>query len=94
MPRPSEDAADAVALSALSARAASDAVTLRSWGLDAWALPDAELQRLIAAMLHQLGLFGCFAPAAFAAFVADVAASYNANPFRASTPARTCLPAF
>jgi len=84
-PRPSEDAADAVALSALSARAASDAVTLRSWGLDAWTLPDAELQRLIAAMVHQLGLFGRFriAPAAFAAFVADVAASYNANPFRA-----------
>jgi hypothetical protein len=85
LPRPSEDAADAVALSALRARAAADGVTLRSLGLDAWALQEPELHRLIAAMVFQLGLFGRFriAPAAFAAFVADVAASYNANPFRA-----------
>ena len=83
-PRPSEDAADSVALAALSARSAADAATLRSWALDAWSLSDAELQRLVAAMVHQLGLFGRFriAPAAFADFVAEVAASYNANPFR------------
>ena len=75
--------ADAAALAILDARISADCATLDSWSLDAWALPDNEVQRLFSAMLHCLGLFRrfCISPTAFAAFVSDVATHYCDNPF-------------
>ena len=75
--------ADAVALALLDARRAADCVTLDSWSLDVFALPDDDLPRLLAAMLHSLGLFRRFqlSPSAFADFVADTATHYSDNPF-------------
>jgi hypothetical protein len=70
---------DAAALEALDARAAEDMEVLLRWSLDAWALPDDEVQRLLVASFHALGLLRAFriSPTAFAAFVADVAEHYN-----------------
>jgi hypothetical protein len=72
-------AEQAAALAALDASAAADAATLSSWSLDPWALPDAEVQRLLLAMLHEQGLLRSFSisPLAAAAFIADVAAHYD-----------------
>jgi hypothetical protein len=71
--------ADATALEALDANAAEDKELLLRWSLDAWALPDDEVQRLLVASFHALGLLRAFriSPTAFAAFVADVAEHYN-----------------
>jgi hypothetical protein len=70
---------DGVMLHALDESAAQDNATLLSWGLDAWAMSEAELQRLCMAQLHSLGLLRRFQikPTAFAAFMADVNAHYN-----------------
>ena len=75
--------ADAAALAILDARISADCATLDSWALDAWALPEEEVQRLFSAMLHCLGLFRrfCISPTSFAAFVSDVATHYSDNPF-------------
>jgi class 3 adenylate cyclase len=75
--------ADAASLAILDARISADCATLDSWSLDAWALPDDEVQRLFSAMLHCLGLFRrfCISPTAFSAFVSDVATHYSDNPF-------------
>jgi hypothetical protein len=72
-------AEDAGALEVLDACASADRHLLRSWSLDAWALPDDELQRLLVAQFHSLGLLRRFriSPTAFAGFVADVAEHYN-----------------
>jgi hypothetical protein len=72
---------DAAALEALDASADADAALLAEWGLDAWTLPDAELQRLFSSMMHALGLFRAFAmsPRAFdALFMPQVAARMSA----------------
>ena len=70
-------------LDALDASIAADAKLLLTWDLDAWALPDAEVARLMVAMLHSLGLVRRFAlrPAALFKFVECVAAGYKDNPF-------------
>ena len=85
---PSSDA-DVAALALLDARRAADCALLDSWSLDATALPEDELPRLLAAMLHSLGLFRRFqlSPTAFADFVADTATHYSANPFHHFTHA-------
>jgi hypothetical protein len=74
---------DAAQLAQLDASAAEDHATLLTWGLDAWALPDAEVQRLMMAMMHGVGVLRRFQirPTAFAAFMVDVAAHYADNPF-------------
>jgi hypothetical protein len=74
--------ADAAALAALDATSAGDAALLRSWTLDAWSLPDEEVQRLLVSMLHGLDLLRRFRipPAAAHAFAADIASHMNANP--------------
>jgi hypothetical protein len=66
-------------LHALDESAAQDNATLLTWGLDAWAMSEVELQRLCMAQLHSLGLLRRFQikPTAFAAFMADVNAHYN-----------------
>jgi hypothetical protein len=66
-------------LRALDDSAASDVSILLNWGLDAWALPALELQRLMMAMLHSFGLLRRFniKPSAFIVFLADVASHYN-----------------
>ena len=71
------DTGDEEALAALDATLAGDAALLRSWSLDAWALPDDEIQRLMVSMLHAAGLLRRFRiPAAAAhAFAAGVAAA-------------------
>jgi hypothetical protein len=76
-------AADADALAALDASADADATLLRDWGTDAWGLSDEEVQRLLLATLHSLGLLRAFrlAPAAAAGFIAAVAAHMNDCPF-------------
>jgi hypothetical protein len=78
LPYPASDA-DAAMLAALDARAAADKSQLLRWSLDAWTLPDEEVQRLFVAQFHSLGLPRRFriSPTAFAAFVADVASHYN-----------------
>ena len=70
-------------LEALDASAAADAKQLLTWDLDAWALPDAEVARLMVAMLHSAGLLRRFAlrPATVFKFLECVAANYNNNPF-------------
>jgi len=75
--------ADSAALAILDARRAADMATLDSWSLDAWQLPDDEVQRLFSTMLHGLGLFRRFSisPTAFATFISDVATHYSDNPF-------------
>jgi class 3 adenylate cyclase len=85
--------ADAAALAALDACAEADGATLRSWSLDAWALPDGEVQRLALAMLHGTGVLRAFrlSPCALAAFVADVAAHMNDCPFRARPFCCACV---
>ena len=72
-------AADGAALQALDDAAAADAELLRDWSLDAWALSDEEVQRLLMAMMHAMGLLRRFklAPAALASFIASVAAHMN-----------------
>ena len=79
---PANDADDA-ALALLDARSAADCATLDSWALDAQSLADEDKHRLLAAMLHSLGLFRRFrlSPTAFADFVADTATHYSDNPF-------------
>jgi hypothetical protein len=74
--------ADAAALEALDASAAADRATLLSWSLDPWELSDDEVQRLLVAMPHALGLLRAFgvSPVAYANFVAECASRYNANP--------------
>jgi hypothetical protein len=81
-PYPASEA-DAAALAELDAAAPGDAAALRAWSLDAWSLSDEELQRLLLAMLNSAGLLRRFSisPTAAAAFVADVAAHMNDNPF-------------
>jgi hypothetical protein len=80
-PYPASEA-DAAALDALDATKAADRATLLSWSLDPWALPDEEVQRLLLAMPHALGLLRAFSisPLAYAHFVAECAGHYNANP--------------
>jgi hypothetical protein len=82
VPYPATEA-DAAALNALDFASASDRATLLSWSLDPWTLPDEEVQRLLVAMPHALGLLRTFAisPVAYAAFVEECASHYNANPF-------------
>jgi len=72
-------AADAAALQALDEAAEADAELLRDWSLDAWTLSDDEVQRLLMATLHSMGLLRRFklAPAALASFIASVAAHMN-----------------
>jgi hypothetical protein len=72
-------AADAAALQALDEAAAADAEVLRDWSLDAWTLSDEEVQRLLMATMHAMGLLRRFklAPAALASFIASVAAHMN-----------------
>ena len=72
-------AADAAALQALDESAAADAELLRDWSLDAWTLSDEEVQRLLMATMHAMGLLRRFklAPAALASFIASVAAHMN-----------------
>ena len=79
---PANDMDDA-ALALLDARSAADCATLDSWALDAQSLADEDKHRLLAAMLHSLGLFRRFrlSPTAFADFVADIATHYSDNPF-------------
>jgi class 3 adenylate cyclase len=74
---------DAALFELLDASAADDHTTLMSWGVDPWALPDAEVRRLMMAMMHSLGVLRRFQirPTAFAAFIQQVAAHYNDNPF-------------
>ena len=81
-PYPANDADDAV-LALLDARSATDCATLESWALDAQSLSDEDKHRLLAAMLHSLGLFRRFrlSPTAFADFVTDTATHYSDNPF-------------
>ena len=70
-------------LFSLDETAASDALLLRSWALDAAAFPPEELHRLLRAMFLYSGLLGRFqvTPLALAAFTADVEASYRGNAF-------------
>lgn len=72
-------AADVAALAALDESASADLATLRDWTLDAWQLPDAEVQRLVSSMLHAFGLVRRFSiqPTALAAFVSNVAGRYK-----------------
>ena len=75
--------ADVAALAALDERAAEDLHVLRSWALDAWELSEMEVQRLALAMLNEAGLLRAFSlsPTAVAAFISDVSAHMNDNPF-------------
>jgi hypothetical protein len=74
---------DAALFAQLDERAAADHATLLTWAWDPWALPDAEVQRLMMAMMHSVGVLRRFQirPTAFAAFVDEVAAHYADNPF-------------
>ena len=76
-------AADAEALDAMDSFLPADEQLLADWGLDAWALPDAEVARLCCTMLHSLGLLSACAlsPLTLAAFIDDVASRYRDNPF-------------
>ena len=76
-------AEDVAALARLDATAAADAAVLAGWDVDGDSLPRGEARRLLAAMVHSLGLFTTFriAPSAFAAFVDEVEAAYRPNPF-------------
>jgi hypothetical protein len=93
LPYPASEA-DAAALADLDERAGADRMLLNTWSLDAWAFPEEELLRLLAAQLHSLGLLRRFhiSPTAFAAFAADVASHYDDNP---CAPHRlpACVPA-
>jgi hypothetical protein len=79
---PANDA-DAEALRTLDARLAADKAVLQRWSLDAATLNDEELQHLVVAMFHSLGLLRKFhiSPTACAAFTADVKAHMTENPF-------------
>jgi high affinity cGMP-specific 3',5'-cyclic phosphodiesterase 9 len=70
---------DAAALLALDASQHADAALLAGWGLDAWALPDAEVCRLLSAMLHGLGLLRAFhiSPLALEGFIDEVSCRYS-----------------
>ena len=83
--------ADVAALAALDERAAEDLHVLRSWALDAWELSEAEVQRLALVMLNEAGLLRAFSlsPTAVAAFIGDVSAHMNDNPFHNF---RQCVP--
>ena len=74
---------DARVLALLDERRDADRELLRDWALDAWQLPDGEVARLIAAMLHSGGLLRRFriSPAALSAFIDDVLQKYPNNPF-------------
>ncbi len=81
-----------VTLDELALSADADRATLLDWGLDPWALSDAEVRRLCVVLLHSLGLLEHFriSHATVVAFVAALAARYNDQPFRAHPCALAC----
>ena len=73
----------AAELRSLDAGARADAAGLRRWGVDASALPSADLHRLLRSMFLSSGLLLRFdvKPASFASFTAEIEASYRENAF-------------
>ena len=92
-------AEDAARLGALDEAALEDRAVLGTWALDAWALEDADLERLLCAMMHALNLFRSLriSPKRFEAFVAETATHYTARRrrvnARAPSPPSTHAPA-